>query len=155
MTLSSFKSLQHVRLNSKKMMKNRMLLSYWKYLIWLSNINGYFWRILLFWKWSRTKRPKYPSPWNALFSTGAGGAQTRRSFENHLLHPLILRFSLLNMCIRWFWGPEISFIEQTVHCTRRSKFLTHALAFSLPPFLSDKHTGPKGMDKIPQSHPPL
>ena len=113
MTLSSFKSLQHVRLNSKKMMKNRMLLSYWKYLIWLSNINGYFWRILLFWKWSRTKRPKYPSPWNVLFSTGAGGAQTRRSFENHLLHPLILRFSLLNMCIRWFWGPELSFIEQT------------------------------------------
>ena len=38
---------------------------------------------------------------------------------------------------RWFWGPELSFID----CTRRSKFLTHALSeygiYGLLSILSD------------------
>ena len=44
--------------------------------------------------------------------TGATGAGTRRSLGHHLLHPLILR-------------PRALFYR--TDCTRRSKFLTHAL----------------------------
>ena len=43
---------------------------------------------------------------------GAAGAQTRRSLEGHLLHPLILR------PIALFYRTD---------CTSRSKFLTNAL----------------------------
>ena len=45
-------------------------------------------------------------------STGAAGARTRRSLGHHLLHPLIFR-------------PRTLFYR--THCTRRYKFLTHAL----------------------------
>ena len=47
-----------------------------------------------------------------LDSTGAVGARTCRSLGHHLLHPLIL-------------GPRALFYR--TDCTRRSKFLTHAL----------------------------
>ena len=47
-------------------------------------------------------------------NTGAAGAQTRRSLGHHLLHPLILR-------------PRALFYR--TDCTRRSKFLTHALLY--------------------------
>ena len=55
-------------------------------------------------------------------STGAAGAQTRRSLGHHLLHPLILR--LLVLCAPAGFETQIS---PVCTCTRRSKFLTHSL----------------------------
>ena len=55
-------------------------------------------------------------------STGAAGAQTRRYLRHHLLHPQVLRLLLLL--------KTTDFEAQSFYrtdCTRRSKFLTHAL----------------------------
>ena len=56
-------------------------------------------------------------------STGAAGAQTRRSLGHHLLHPLILR--LLYYVHPLILRPTTLFYR--TDCTRRSKFLTHTL----------------------------
>ena len=56
------------------------------------------------------------------YSMGAAGAQTRRSLEHHLLHPLILR--LLVLCAPADFDTQSS---PGYACTRRSKFLTHSL----------------------------
>ena len=60
--------------------------------------------------------------------TGAEGAQTRRSLGHHLLHPLILRLLVLYvhpLILR----PRALFYR--TDCTRRSKFLTHALLINV------------------------
>ena len=46
-------------------------------------------------------------------STGAVGAQTRRSLGHCLLHPQILKLLVLCIETRGFCGPELSSIEQT------------------------------------------
>ena len=58
------------------------------------------------------------------------GAQTRRSLGHHVLHPRILRLLVLL--------PPVDFEAQcsiaVTDCTRRSKFLTHALTLISIPF---------------------
>ena len=51
-------------------------------------------------------------------STGAAGAQTRRSLGHHLLHPLILRLLVLCAVCTRFFETQIS---PGCTCTRRSK----------------------------------
>ena len=57
--------------------------------------------------------------------TGAAGACNRRSLGHHLLHPLIL-------------SPRALFYR--TDCTRRSKFLTHALFSTIRSICKDART---------------